>query len=107
MIVMRNWALEVLAVIAFIFALSLSAAAQEGVRHGIVHRTDISGIQAAALSQAVGLDAELLSVAISYPDNTSVEVTVGYLYTAVTPVISDMIGTGGQLTLSSTARMGN
>jgi len=85
----------------------VSAAAQEGARYGIVHRSDTTGIQDAARSQAAGLDPLSVTVAISYPDSSTVQVTVSYDFTAVTPFISGVLGGGGQLTLSGTARMGN
>lgn len=85
----------------------VSAAAQEGARYGIVHRTDTTGIQNAARSQAVGLDPLLVNVAISYPNSSTIAVTVSYDFSAVTPFIGAVLGWGGQLTLSSTARLGN
>ena len=84
----------------------VAAAAQEGARYGIVHRGDTSGIQGAARSQAAGLDVGSVNVATTYPNATSVEVTVSYVFSAVTPLIGNMIGNGGQITLSNTARMG-
>jgi Flp pilus assembly protein TadG len=83
----------------------VAAAAQEGARYGIVHRGDASGIQGAARSQVAGLDGSMVNVAITYPTATSVEVTVSYLFSAVTPLIGNIIGNGGQITLSNTARM--
>ena len=83
----------------------VAAAAQEGARYGIVHRGDASGIQGAARSQAAGLDTNNVNVAITYPNASSVEVTVSYLFSAVTPLIENVIGNGGQITLSNTARM--
>ena len=83
----------------------VAAAAQEGARYGIVHRGDAGGIQSAARSQAAGLDASAVNVATVYPNATSVEVTVSYVFSAVTPLIGDIIGSGGQITLSNTARM--
>ena len=86
---------------------AVSVAAQEGARYGIVHEDDTGGIQSAALRLAIGLDPSLLSVAVTYPDSMSVEVVVSYQFTAVTPGIGALLGGGGGLTLSSTARMSN
>jgi Flp pilus assembly protein TadG len=85
----------------------VAAAAQEGARYAIVHRSDLAGIESSARSQAAGLDYGQMSVAVSYPSSTAVEVTVSYGYQAITPIIGQIIGAGGQLTLSGTARMGN
>jgi Flp pilus assembly protein TadG len=70
----------------------VAASAQEGARFGIVHRGDSSGIQTAARSQAAGLDTNNVNVAITYPNATSVEVTVSYVFSAVTPLIENIIG---------------
>jgi len=83
----------------------VAAAAQEGARYGIVHRGDASGIQGASRSQAAGLDGNAVNVAVTYPNATAVEVTVSYMFSAVTPVIGNMIGNNGEITLSNTARM--
>jgi len=84
----------------------ISASAQEGARYGIIQPTDITGIENAVLSRAVGLDPSLISIAINQPDGSTIEVTVSYDFTAITPLIGAFLGEGGHLTLTSTARMG-
>jgi len=91
-----------------VFASSVvAAAAQEAARYGIVHRSDVNGMEAAARSRAVGLSPSQMTVAVSFPDSTRVEVAVSYTFTALTPLIGDLLGEEGQLTLSSTACMNN
>ena len=83
----------------------VAASAQEGARYGIVQPSDIAGIENAARSRAVGLDPSLMNIVVSQPDSSTVEVTISYDFTAVTPLIGAFLDEG-QLTLSSTARMG-
>ena len=85
----------------------VSASAQEGARYGIIQPSDTAGIENAARSRAVGLDPSLMNIVISHPDSSTVEVTVSYDFTAITPLIGAILGGGGHLTLSNTARMGN
>jgi len=85
----------------------VSVAAQEGARYGIVHRSDVQGVQSSARRLAIGLEPSLVGVAVAYPDSTSVEVLVNYQFTAVTPGVGALFGEGGGVTLSSTARMSN
>lgn len=83
----------------------ISASAQEGARYGIVQPSDTAGIENAVRSRAVGLDPSLMNIVISHPDSSTVEVSVSYDFSAITPLTSSLLG-GGQLTLTSTARMG-
>lgn len=85
----------------------VAAAAQEGARYGLVHRGDTAGITTAAQTQAAGLDPNAVSVSVAYPDSARIEVTVGYVFNAITPLIANIVGNQGQIVLSSTARMWN
>jgi Flp pilus assembly protein TadG len=85
----------------------VAAAAQEGARYGLVHRGDTNGITTAAQTQAAGLDVNAISISVAYPDSGRIEVTVNYVFNAITPLIANVVGNGGQIVLSSTARMWN
>ncbi|MBC8448501.1 MAG: pilus assembly protein [Chloroflexi bacterium] len=84
----------------------VAASAQEAARYGIVHPSDIAGIENAARSRAAGLDPSLMNIVVSQPDSSTIEVAISYDFTAVTPFIDAVLGGGGQLTLNNTARMG-
>ena len=84
----------------------VAASAQEGARYGIVQPGDTAGIENAARSQAVGLDPSSMNIVVSQPDSSTIEVTISYDFTAITPLIGSLLGEGGHLTLSNTARRG-
>jgi Flp pilus assembly protein TadG len=93
---------------------TVADAARQGVRYAIVNQTTVT-IQGKAAGAATALGIAPASVAVAFhPAGTTVgtcspldlgcvaEVQVPYRWTAITPIIADVIG---QIDMSSTARM--
>jgi Flp pilus assembly protein TadG len=80
-------------------------AAREGARYGIVHPTDVGGIQAASRRLTQGLDASAIVVTHAFPNADTLRVTVTYTFRPVTPMIGSLLGGAGAITLTSTAQM--
>jgi Flp pilus assembly protein TadG len=81
-------------------------AAREGARYGIIHPADTSGIQAAARELAVGLNAADLTITVTHPSSTTIQVNVLYRFRIITPLVELFLGRN-QINLSSTAVMIN
>jgi Flp pilus assembly protein TadG len=80
----------------------ISNAAREGARYAITNPQDVDGIVQRVEATAVGLDLENLTVQVEYPTATSVRVTVTYTFSAVTPLIGNLLGGPSTLHAAST-----
>jgi Flp pilus assembly protein TadG len=78
--------------------------AREGVRYGIIYPDDPAGIEAVVRTKAVALEPAALTVMITNPDEDTVQVTVTYQFTVVTPLVAPLIGSN-EITLGSRAAM--
>ncbi|HLC02865.1 MAG TPA: TadE/TadG family type IV pilus assembly protein [Anaerolineales bacterium] len=65
---------------------------REGARYGIIHPGDGAGIEAVVRAKAVGLDPAALNVFSLQPDADTIQVTATYTFTAVTPIVSVLVG---------------
>jgi len=88
-------------------------AAREGVRFGVVHPDDETGMRNTTVNYAFGLGLVGADVTYAGPgtpepvggfDNPTVKVRVVYSFTPVTPLVERLLP-GGQLTLTSEAVM--
>lgn len=84
---------------------AISAAAGEGARYGIVHPGDTAGVIAATQARARGLEMNRMTINVSWPSGSHVEVQVLYDFYAVSPLVDAAFGSTGYLRLSYTARM--
>jgi Flp pilus assembly protein TadG len=87
-------------------------AAREGCRYGIVNPENTDGIQNVVVSRALGLNldpadvtVELLDLYSNVPGDDTVQVSVTYDFTIVTPFISAFFGGSNQVTLATQAAM--
>lgn len=78
--------------------------AREGVRYGIINPDDPAGIEAVVRTKAVALEPAALTVVVTNPDEDTVQVTVTYQFTVVTPLVAPLIGSN-EITLGSQAAM--
>jgi hypothetical protein len=83
----------------------IAAAAGEGARYGIVHPTDAAGTIAATRARVRGLDLAQMTVNVTYPTASHVEVQVLYRFFAVSPLVDAAFGGQGFLQLRAAARM--
>ncbi len=79
-------------------------AAREGARYGVINPSDAGGIDTAARNLAPGLDPSILTVASNQPDAKTIQVTLTYTFTPVTPLVATFFG-ASNVTLSSQATM--
>jgi len=85
---------------------AITAAAQEGVRYALIHPGDGAGVDAVVRSHAIGLDPARMTSALFEPQPDIVSVTVTYDFVLITPLISDLVGSGGVLRLQVAAATG-
>ncbi len=78
--------------------------AREGARYGIINPEDPAGIEAGVRNKAVVLNPTDLTVVIILPDEDTVQVTVTYQFTAITPIAGILLGEN-VITLGSRAAM--
>jgi len=78
-------------------------AAREGARFGQISPEDTAGIIAKAENAAVGLDVTDLDITVTWPTTDTVRVDVGYTFRLITPLVSDVVGSG--LSLDGTSTM--
>jgi Flp pilus assembly protein TadG len=89
-----------------IFAYSvIQNAAREGARFGSLHPTNVGGIQTATRSLIKGIDASSVVVTHSFPDADTIRVNVTYTFRPVTPMLANLLGGAGVITLTSNAQM--
>ncbi len=88
---------------------TISTAAREGARMGIILGNDDNAIRVRVYATSPGLtltDSQIhISPSPSRTFSQPITVTINYTYTAVTPVIGQILGSGGKLSLSSTSVM--
>jgi hypothetical protein len=84
---------------------SISNAAREGARYGIIRPGDTSGVEAAARRLTTGLNQTTLQVAQSFPGPNLIRVQVTYDHTLITGVIIGAVGGNPTLHLSAAATM--
>jgi Flp pilus assembly protein TadG len=82
----------------------ISAAAQEGVRYGLIQPTDTNGIRNVVISKTIGLDASQVTTSVSQPESNVIAVTVTHRFNLITPLIAQAVGNGG-ISLQATAAM--
>jgi len=85
---------------------AITAAAQEGVRYALIHPGDGAGVDAVVRRHAVGLDPTRMTSALFEPQPDIVSVTVTYDFVLITPLIGDLVGSGGVLRLQVAAATG-
>jgi len=85
---------------------AITAAAQEGVRYALIHPGDGAGVDAVVRSHAIGLDPARMTSALFEPQPDIVSVTVTYDFVLITPLIGDLVGSGGVLRLQVAAATG-
>lgn len=85
---------------------TISLAAREGARVGIISTKTDAQIcaQAQATSQSLSIECSV-SPSPNRQSGGTVAVTITYTYTPITPLIGNILGNGGQLTLTSMATM--
>jgi len=87
-----------------VYAYSVVAnCAREGARYAITAPDDHTGIADVVQSRAVGLDPSQLTVVVAN-EESAVRVSVSYNFELITPLITDVLGSGS-LTLASSATM--
>jgi len=87
-------------------------AAREGTRYGIIYPNDVAGMESTTIDYAygAGLDVFDVTAGLGTPQvidgfpNPTVQVTVTYSFTPVTPLVSSLLP-GGQIILTSKAVM--
>jgi Flp pilus assembly protein TadG len=84
---------------------SIENAAREGARYGVVHPTDLAGIESAARTFTVGLDQDALNVTVSYPGSNLIKVGTTYTTTLYTAMIIQAFGGSPTLQLQAAALM--
>lgn len=83
---------------------ALHNSAREGARYGVINPEDPAGIEAVVRNKAVVLNPTELTVVIILPDEDTVQVTVTYQFTAITPIAGILLGEN-VITLGSRAAM--
>ena len=84
----------------------LAYSARRGARYALTNLNDVAGIEATVKQYMFGLNPDLATVTITTDVNNGwVDVEVTYPYKAMTPFITDFIGTNGSITLRSRTRM--
>ncbi len=83
----------------------ISAAAQEGVRYGLIQPGNTNGIRNAVINNAIGLDVARMTVSVSQPEPNVVAVTVTHQLDLITPLITQAVGGNGEISLQVTAAM--
>lgn len=84
---------------------TLSNAAREGARFGVVHPTDTGGICAAARALTIGMDQAALRCAVNYPPGHTVQVRMEYDYAWITGLVMQAASGSPTLTLRAAATM--
>ncbi len=86
---------------------TIGNAAREGARYGVIHPTDVAGIEARTRELTTGLDPASLSVSVTYPGGNTLQVEVTYRETLLTgPVIQALGGNPNiQLRANTTMRI--
>ncbi|RME47783.1 MAG: pilus assembly protein [Chloroflexi bacterium] len=82
----------------------IANAAREGARYGTIAPTDTQGIQQQTEQSIVGLDPNAVTITIDTTP-TTVQVTVTYQFTAITPLIGKFLGQGGTVILKGVSTM--
>ncbi len=80
-------------------------AAREAARYGVANPTDDTGILNTACAYATGLEADHLTITVSHPSSEQVRVQVCYVFDVLTPLVSQVVGNGGHITMLSAATM--
>lgn len=90
----------------FFSYVTVSNAAREGARAGIVAVSDVDAqAESAARDLTVGLIQERLNVIVTHPDPDVIQVEVQYSAPLLTRMIIEAVGGTGSVDLSSTATM--
>ena len=87
----------------YIFS-SLHNSVRDGARYGIISPPDLAGIEPVVRDKAVGLDQAELVVLAWQPDLETVRVQATYQFTAVSPIVTVLIG-GNPWQIGSQATM--
>ena len=85
----------------------LAIAAREGARYASTHPTDTANIELAAKAVVAGIDPDEVSVTLTQPDSTHVQVEVTYRYRAMVQLIGQFVdgGSGTGITLRGRSQM--
>jgi Flp pilus assembly protein TadG len=86
------------------FYSAIHNSAREGARYGVIHPEDVTGIETAVLTKAVGLDPAFLTVTTVLPDEDTIRVTVTFQFRPITPIVGALLGSN-EVTLGSRATM--
>lgn len=83
----------------------ISNAAREGARYGTTPPIVLTDVEAKAASLITGLDMDEVSIVADQPGASTIRVTVTYTFTAVTPMVGNLIGENGTTTLTGISTM--
>jgi len=84
---------------------TISNAAREGARYGVIHPSDTAGITAKTLNLTEGLQQSALNVTVSNPGGNTIQVKVIYDAPLFTGFLIDAVGGGSTLRLRASSTM--
>ena len=84
---------------------TISNAAREGARYGVIHPTDQAGIASRARDLTEGLQQSSLHINVSYPGGNTVRVKVIYDAPLFTGFLMDAVGGDSSLRLRASSTM--
>lgn len=84
---------------------TIANAAREGARYGVVHPTDLAGIETMARRLTEGLDPASLSIAVDYPGGNTIRVEVAYDLPLLTGFLIRTAGGSSTLRLRAVTTM--
>lgn len=83
----------------------ISNAAREGARYGTTPPIDLEEIKTKTEGYITTLDPSRVSVSVTQPTESTIRVTVIYTFTAVTPLVGNLIGDNGTVAFVGVSTM--
>ena len=83
----------------------ITNAAREGARYGTSPPIDLVEIESKTLNYVSGVDPANVIITASQPSTDKVRVTITYTFTAITPIVGNLLDPGGTLTLQGISTM--